>query len=316
MWFVMNKQIMVIFLAMVLTSCPTDGGTYISPLPSGVYIAGTCNDGEQLPCYWTGGRRVVLNGYQADSITVSDNKVLVTGFFLTPYEETSGLYDIEDAGGNKYNLVRCYWLNGSRNELRWGETVMLVDGKAHIAGNDNFWALDAVVHDGKVYAVGIAAYTVCYFIDNERYDIVRYETSDEFYYYPDRITVTADGAVFVAGHSVARDNYERDKCWYYTGGKFTEIRDSALADPFPIRRIIVSDGTVYVFDYNNVYWVDGEKVTPNLPEGSYVFDYAVTKDNFWMVGSYQNGNQGACYWVDGERYDLDGSMATAIFVAE
>lgn len=338
--------ISIIMVFLIFTSCDPDnpGGSNndsIEPLPNGVYIAGW-NDIPDISsgaCYWTRGRRVDLNGYDPYSVSASGGKVLVKGNFLTPLDDSTDGHVIE-INGVKYKSNPCYWVNGIRYEYEFSGDIIISGGKVYIfsfSSDENCYWVDGekvtidlpkdfsvrsyAVSGGHVYVVGDN--NSFYFMDNMRHDI-----APDFH--PYNIAVGKDGVVYITGSYYTDGNR---KFGHYVNGEFIELQDfdnSYMA----IKRIMLSGGKVYMFQFHeNCYWVDGEKITYDLPEDSYVQDCAIVGGKLWMVGGYyvekdQAGEptkSKACYWIDGERYDLSsigenydlkGSMATAIFVEE
>lgn len=321
----MKKTFLAIALitAALFITCgdsPDDSGN-IEPLPKGVYIAGRTSD--NLACYWTGGKRVILDvsGYRnatsdIQSISASGGKVLVDGDVLTPL------------GNESWKGHPCYWVDNKRFEKDKHSTLATIsDGKVYVVKESDYkdFALSSIaVYGGKVYAAGIydknPDFYASYFVGNIRHDIVHCNISfddnipDHLYYsiihLPVFITVSEDGTVYVAGKS---GNTSAAENWYYSNGEIFALQEANAY----INRIMIYEGKVYVFgiSYKNriYYWVDGEKVTLELPENSIVRDAAMFDGKPWMVGYDE---QGACYWTDGERHGLSGAWATAIFVEE
>jgi hypothetical protein len=306
----------VISIAVLFASCGSggdDGVPVFSPLPDGVYIAGgNYNPGTEVACYWTDSRRIDLHGFYPwlypSTIGVSDGNVFVTGY---------------DADGQ-----RCYWVDGTRYELDKGQEICISNGNIFFVNKSDYSVAKfspsvITVSGGKVYAAGDYidypdSYYLCYFVDGIRHDIVPNDM--HLIYTISAITVSEGGKVYIAGISykkIENSIMEDGKFWYYADGEFFEY---PISEQVSIRQITLSGSKVYIFassNYENCYWIDGEKVAVDLPAGSRVSGYAIARGKLWMAGRYWNGSQGqACYWVDGERYDLDGSIATSIFVEE
>lgn len=300
----------IVSLAVLLTACDSTDDFSIS---RGAYIAGYFGYGlGTRACYWINGRRVALNGYYADSIKVSNGRLLITGFFrastpITDMEEFFG--STAFINGETYPLYNCYWINGKRYDTYYVQ-------------EENEPRIDRE--------------TSAYWVNGERIKI------DDFR--PSAITVSG-GTVYVAGERreyITEDlgngssiYYMKRIYTYYANGQFYDLQDIQeefqklrdngiwFIDYDAITKIQVYDGRVYIFGTYpfNGYWVDCERVTLDFPEGTFVRDYAISGGKFYMVGFYGYYQQSedqpyACYWVDGERYDLNGSSAMAIFVAE
>jgi len=310
----------------------TDNGPVYSPLPEGVYIAGEIWENAEIgkigyggyhgtietACYWTDSGRIIPDVYysQSLSITVSDGKVLVTGYYYAPDEDGPS-----EINGSKYHLYYCYWVDGMRYTPGGFKYVAFDNGNVSVINDnyiDNFFVRAVTARNGKVYAAG-SFYDqnkmwTCYFVDGVRYDIAPYTISYE--YHPKAIAVTAKGEVHIIG-----TNGYHSPDWYYADGKLLELQG---AEKYSLNKIAFSNDKVYVFGsfrnedkINHAYWVDGEMVAVNLPEIYTIKDYAVSNGKVYMAGYYLRGSKTqACYWVDGERHDLDGSAATAIFVEE
>jgi len=336
---------LVISLAILFTSCDTlsDSGSddvpVYSPLPEGVYIAGfyrvtnnnSSSSSTETSCYWVGDRRIDLNIGIPGSISVSDGRVLV----LSPT-----LFE-----GKSY-----YWVDGTRYEHRNfpNRKVVINKGKIYQLENRDVWidgiketiregvdAYDMAVSGGYIYLSGIwkigySYYDVGYIYKHysssrwSSHDICR--NTEEFTFIPIAITATDEGKVYVAGYD---SYYNHTKAWYYTDGDFFELEGFGKTDQ--ITRITAYGGSFFVYknniDYPTIpikdvsYWVDGKKVTIDFPANFNVTDFVVMGGKTYIVGYYitMTGNvyqTQACYWVDGVRYDLDGSMATAVFVEE
>jgi hypothetical protein len=198
-----------------------------------------------------------------------------------------------------------------------------------------FRASAIAVAGGRLYVAGSYGYfnaspVIC-FAGNAYTVICNNANTDEFIFIPDTVSVAEDGTAYVAGHSGSGPEAQH---WYYANGEFTKIQGltGLGSNRDGVKRITVSGGNVYVFKkdyaYGNeyAYWVNGEMTAFTLPEpdtiippitGSYVEDVAIFGGRMYMAGSYWNGAKyQACYWVDGVRYDLDGSVVTAVFVEE
>jgi hypothetical protein len=294
----------IISLAALIAACDISGGDF--SIPRGVYIAGRFGHGlETQACYWANGRRVALNGYDAYSITISGGKLLIAGYFRdsAPVNDDDESVEISAIiNGRRYPLHGCYWVNGRRHNS---------------------------FYEPEESETRIDRATNAFWINGERIKIDNFQ--------PWAITTGEDGAVYVAG--LREDyNYDNNKhiyiFFYYFGGQLFELQDiqeeiQTLRDAYgyiipwkAVTKIQACDGRVYVFGTYpfNGYWADGERVTLDMPEGTFVMDYAVATGGLYMAGfygRYQPGDQGvACYWADGERHDLNGSAATAILVVE
>ena len=331
-----------LFTAALFTTCddstkiPGNGFENIESLPGGVYIAGSYSNGSiQYACYWTGNKRVTLNGSYADSIMVSDGIVLITGYYKN--------------GPENSNTKRCYWMNGTRFDavsdssdiIISKEKICELDYRGNVfidrveleLNSLQYWsgfiASAITAANGRLHIIGrlSGGSQVLYCTDNaSKWTIFNNDTSG-FSFVPEAVTVTSDGTVCVAGHS---GSYSSDKkYWYGINGAFTELQGFPTLDD--IKRVTISDNKVYVFksyygDGIFEYWQDGKKVTINLPESTSfdenVRDIAIFGGKLWMVGEYINfWPTNACYWVDGVRCDLytrenESASAFAIFVVK
>jgi len=206
-----------------------------------------------------------------------------------------GMY-IAGRNYSKGTVRACYWKGSRRIDLDgyYADFIEAPNGKLLIGGafltslsDENERAI-AIIND-KEYKVN-----PCHWVNGRRYDTA-IEINKEINY---------DGKVY---SFVKGDNS------YFVNGVKVEID----AD-FSINSMTVSkDGRVYVVGYVNgtpSYFVDGDKFV--LPEGTYISGCAIVDEKLWMVGSYtrEDGEFQACYWADGERHDLTGSVAFAIFV--
>jgi len=336
---------LITLAALTMVSCQHDSGDkgdnrVFKPLPAGVYIAGYTvgQSGAAQACYWTGDSRVFLDGSSADSISVSDGTVLVIGPSYFWIDGTR--YEFPNYTNRKVVISggKVYKFDGSATHL-WVDGVKISTGYS-----TNFSAYDIAVLNEKIYLAGVykpspqAGYTAGYMVYSGPY---YYSQLNDSYYFDDRIwhnitdnnefipraiAVADDGAAYVAGTD---SYYNHSKGWYYTKGNFYELE--GFDGTNRINKIAVSGGKLYVFggirlpyeyltEYE--YWADGEKTTAVVTDYSAAYDAAVSGDKVYMAGYYfhtlPNGTSisAACYWIDGERHDLDGSAATAIFVAE
>jgi len=350
----MKKLFFVVFFSFtaLLISCKHDGSNEVNnelnnagfhPLPVGVYIAGiTFNqDGESQACYWNGNDRILLNGGEkkmADTISVSDGRILVTGgdcywidgeqHELTNYTNSKAVI----SGGKVYKMYNAANI--------WIDEVEITYPASSPLFNTNFKAHDIAVFNNVIYLAGIynpppnPLQTVGYlFSDQEQgwtwHNII--SNTDVFSFFPEAITISNDGTVYIVGTD-SKDLYfslNHSKAWYYTKGWFYELE--GFDENNRIKKITISDGKLHVFDFlkKPEYWVDGKKYTvitseysDIVSEYSEVNDIAISEGTVYTAGNYAyllpNGKPKmvACYWVDGERYDLDGFMATAIYVEE
>jgi hypothetical protein len=239
-----------LILAVLFASCENindgfdsnpDNGT-IKPLPDGVYIAGYYYKGsKQQACYWTDNKRINLDGCDTASILISDGHVLVTG------------------RNNKGES--CYWVDGIRYDSDFRQVVinggkiykLTKQGKVFIDGiewsmtvNYNYNFNTIVAAEGNVYAAGIIYQDYAVYFKNSGYNLICNNTS-EFSFIPVAITVTENGTVYIAGYDDSSSKY-----WYYANGNFIEIEE--LTGYKSIKKLMVSDGDIYVFQDMNIDW--------------------------------------------------------------
>jgi hypothetical protein len=289
----------VLCAATLFASCYMGSGVYFAPLPSGVYVAGRCNNGDiRQACYWADNERTVLDREcsQADYITVVEGRVLVTGNLLTMYTDDDGSvrYYVEE---DSYRI----WVDGERYD------------------RESYNWENAVNNNGKRYTVGGGSY----WVDGERVEFDYYWVDGEWvkadHFWVSAITVDAEGTLYVLGYGDIGHGY-------FVNGIFYEYQRSEYVKGLYVfypNRITVTGGRVYVFGWGigdrgsirNVYWVDGEEVVVNMPEGVYIEYITAANGKLYMAGYYWRGEvPQACWWVDGARHDLDGSVAMAIHV--
>jgi len=287
--FFMKKIFFIIFsLSVLLASCDSPGGSgggLPSGIPAGVYIAGINNNrGIENACYWAGGRRVDLDGYSANSIAVLGSQVIVTGSYLTPSEDESDTFYPNFNG--RYKSNPCYWIDGKRYSGSW-EKKIIKSGKVYMLDTDGYRA------DGEKITIKIQG--------------------DSFYLAD--MAVSENGTVYVAGHFVG------GKGFFYADGQLVELQGyEDWYSNFGIKGIAVSQGKVYVWsDFFDIreYWVNGVKFPLYFSDSEGVENMAVKNGIIYMVGGYRRGDTlQACYWADGERHDLSGLYATAIYAEE
>jgi len=325
---------MALSLAALLASCDTsddpggDGGKVYPPLPDGVYIAGV--NGKGQACYWVGGNRTDFDVSGApESISVSEGKVLVSG---------------------SNTAIVCYWADGTRYESLYSGKVVISEGKIYqfvggkifidgvkINKDDGYIkTYDMAVSGGTIYLSGLLNSNAGYYIytAGSSYGSFRsiHRNTEEFTFIPGAITVTDDGKMFIIGYD-SDPHFLHTKAWYYTDREFYELEGFGEYDW--IKRVAASGDSFFVYRDHHPktdaateihYWVDGRKVTIALPGYYNATDFTISGGKIYVTGFYLyqigDANQSvqystqACYWVDGERYDLDGSSATAIFVEE
>jgi hypothetical protein len=333
----MKKIVFAIVLgtALLLASCVMeDSGAKFDPLPSGVYVAGVTENTDKQssmlgkPCYWNGAERIDLEGYDTYAISASGGRVLVQGNSEMSFSSDGYWVDGEwhPSPFSDVSLAKAKFSGGKICLVPEGRSIVYIDGEA----KDFPTAVaDIVVSGGRVY-------TACfrtYFIDDTANDYGVFLRSGE---YIKAMTVAEDGTVYIAaidGTGTA------DAWWYGANGQKHFLEGSDFGHYYStyfntIVKITVSGGKVYVFDCrkvnlnsnnpykfyvpDNCYWVDGEKIKVNLPESGFIVcDYALANGKLYMAGGYKDGDKyQACYWVDGQRHDLDGAVATAIYVEE
>lgn len=328
----MRKLAWLVALAAVLASCGGGSGDRILPLPPGVYVAGVIyqNGPERKACYWHGSRRIVLEGAIAGSveyISVSGDMVLVKS---------------QD----------CYWANGVRHEITGADKIkvaayggkvyklqnseLLVDGSLKIDFSAyGFYPKDFAIHNGDVYIAGIfldeGSTVACYYVWDrmglERRDIAA--NTDKFSFIPGTVAVAGSGNVFVVGSGGA--DYGHDNSWLYDGGAFTELFE--YGGHGTAKRILEYDGRVWVFNGPRTeadlldgisyffVWINGWPI-PVIDEnnaGSFIEDICASGGLLCSAGSQYNFARSEFQaWCSfgGVRYYLDGSSATAIFIAE
>ena len=334
----MKKKLFIIVSAvLVFTSCPMDStgnsGPVFYPLPDGVYIAGI-SDGQA--CYLAGDTRVMLDGARASSITVSDGIVFVKGWYNN--------YAIQ-------NIIPCYWINDVRYDIQTND-VSMVDGKFYTLYNDKVW-LDGVqmtpdnfsvsrftVHEGVVYAIMSSYGSSSYAIGDNAYYNIPKPNGATFSFYPRNITVSEDGLFFIlVSASQLADGSWTDRYWYYDGSEYIELEDVDVSNWTLSMRAFNNNVYVTGFSVDSTYttqedqsvhliatvsrvycWVNGKKETIEMPDNSIIEDVKMFGGKIYVIGSYITGTYPtttqACYWIDGERFDLDITRATAIFVEE
>jgi hypothetical protein len=125
-----------------------------------IYIAGyyTDNNDVKKACYWVNGVRhdlSAINGKNsgARAITVIDGTVYTAGSYIEEprYDWTS-----------KYAQTACYWVNGTRHDMRYGY-------------DDSYATAIAVTADGTVYTAGFYLYyslaPVCYWANGIKHNL-------------------------------------------------------------------------------------------------------------------------------------------------
>jgi outer membrane murein-binding lipoprotein Lpp len=334
----------VLGTALLLASCVMeDSGAKFDPLPSGVYVAGvTGKSGTWDVCYWNGDSRIGLEGKiesidspyfrgtSAMAISTWGNDVLVTSnecyWRVTPEQQERYDYS-ERTGHSVINGGHVYW-----QDISASPRVLRRDKDRR--GECPIWISAMAVYQDTIYTAGVFRYAG-YEYDafwNERYDgygSYGRTFTDDFSFHPRAMTVGEGNTVYIAGDN--NENSQNDRkgdVLKITESNRTFIELEGFADfteyAAKIKRIMVSDGDVYVFTetkYNYgetyCYWINGKQRTINLQKYDEVADAVVSSGVIYMAGSFWNGKKDqACYWIDGQRHDLDGAVATAIYVEE
>jgi len=310
---------LITLAALTMVSCQHDsgdndsGGRAFEPLPAGVHVAGfeVPRPGKWLPVYWTGSRRVSLEipPWTTGAATFYFSPKTVSIAYTVAGNGVvwiTGTFDYTDSNGIVHRGY-CYWINGTYYEF------------------PDYAVFTA--HDGAVYAAGRTA-DPPYYIGVWRYENgVREEIGrmDGTSAYPHTIAVGADGTVYVVGGTNV-DGVYKYKCWYLSGGAFAEYHEydyDQMDYPVLLENMKVTGGRIIAYFIKpqaaapyiewSDYWIDDLQFPIERPDDSYINDVAVSGDTVYMAGHCRDG---ACYWIDGERHDLDGFAATAIFVAE
>jgi len=92
------------------------------------------------------------------------------------------------------------------------------------------------------------------------------------------------------------------------------VQQKIIVNSGLITSFAVSGGSVYMAGQAGCY-INGVLRRPEAPNFHTMF--AVSRGRVYLTGYEWDGHKyTACYWVDGVRYDLDGSRATSIFVEQ
>lgn len=311
----------------ILTSCSDFKETEPST-PVDIYIAGQYSNGSyDVAVYWLNGKRTNLSAEEsyASSIWVDGSDIYVGG----AYKEGE-------------IMLACYWKNSTREDfstLASGvKSIMLSKGNVYAAGSSrlegmksytacywknkiktNIWDENATAKD--IYVVEDEVYIAGTYYDQSTYNWVACYWKKN----GQRVELPGEWTVVSGIQVVGSDVYVSGNCEHgdYPIPCYWKNRTRIIMEgSAQVYSLFVSGSSVYAAgaylnshdDWTACYWKDG-KIYDLPGDNAGARDIAVIGCDIYAVGNYQWTPRVACYWLNGNKLDLDvNAYAAKVFV--
>ena len=260
-----------------------------------VYISGMINK-NGTPCYWIDGKRTDLTVPEGTTYTDAYSMTVANGSTYI------GGYTYAMSGDKAFKYLACYWKDGVINYVTLPtnftfnsdiRNIEVVNGKVYAAGNVDtkpyLWtdgqptalALPEGVTKGNAFNItvfGSDIYVSGQYKGTDKVDYACYWKNGELVTLEAAPDMAIGGAndiavngtdVYAVGYSTTKDMTAQYDACIWKNGKYESLSSDANAAISNAKSVTVYDGKVYV------------------------------------AGTYNaNGIDTACYWVEGQRFDI------------